>query len=210
MLVDYPDIFNNLNEITNHPTIIINTMSDHYERVKIELQQMKAVESEAAADKEQLSPASVTSVPAEVSFAARRDLSRSSINGRSRSKSRSKADGHERQVNGKQLSDLTPQKSDYSQEKGQSRLSNEQNIKGTLRLLKGKTAANGHVESCQREKDLKCEHHGKEDGSKVAKKRRAVTVDTSKAKTSLEALKMSIRQLKWKEVRAPLCSSDTR
>ncbi|XP_048044459.1 tubulin polyglutamylase TTLL11 isoform X1 [Megalobrama amblycephala] len=198
MLVDYPDIFTNLNEITNHPTII-NTMSDHYERVKIELQQMKAVESEAAADKEQLSPASVTSVPAEVSFAARRDLSRSSINGRSRSKSRSKADGHERQVNGKQLSDLTPQKSDYSQEKGQSRLSNEQNIKGTLRLLKGKTAANGHVESCQREKDLKCEHHGKEDGSKVAKKRRAVTVDTSKAKTSLEALKMSIRQLKWKE-----------
>ncbi|ROI16651.1 Tubulin polyglutamylase TTLL11 [Anabarilius grahami] len=198
MLVDYPDIFTNLNEITNHPTII-NTMSDHYERVKIELQQMKAVESEAAADEEQLSPASVTSVPAEVSFAARRDLSRSSINGRSRSKSRSKADGHERQVNGKQLSDLTPQKSDYSQEKGQSRLSNEQNIKGTLRLLKGKTAANGHVESCQREKDLKCEHHGKEDGSKVAKKRRAVTVDTSKAKTSLEALKMSIRQLKWKE-----------
>lgn len=184
----------------------MNTMSDHYERVKIELQQMKAVESEAAADEEQLSPASVSSVPADASFAARRDISRSSINGRSRSKSRSKADGHERQVNGKLMSDLTPQKSDYSQEKGQSRASNEQNIKGTSRLLKGKTAANGHVESCQRQTEGKCEHHGKEDGSKVAKKRRAVTVDTSKAKTSLEALKMSIRQLKWKEVRAPLCS----
>ncbi|KAK7164678.1 hypothetical protein R3I94_003155 [Phoxinus phoxinus] len=174
-------------------------MSDHYERVKIELQQMKAVESEAAVDEEQLSPASVSSVPADASFAARRDLSRSSINGRSRSKSRSKADGHERQVNGKLMSDLTPLKPDYSQEKGQSRASNEQNIKGTLKLLKGKTPANGHVESCQRQTEGKCEHHGKEDGSKVAKKRRAVTVDTSKAKTSLEALKMSIRQLKWKE-----------
>uniref|UniRef100_A0A8C1ALU5 Tubulin tyrosine ligase-like family, member 11 n=1 Tax=Cyprinus carpio carpio TaxID=630221 RepID=A0A8C1ALU5_CYPCA len=169
-------------------------MSDHYERVKIELQQMKEVENEAAADEEQLPPASVSPIPADVSFTARRDLSKSSINGRSRSKSRSKADGRERQVNGKQLPYLTPQKSDYSQ--GQSRVSDEPNlhIKGTAKLLKGKTAANGHVESCQRQTDGKCEHHGKE-----AKKRRAVTVDTSKAKTSLEALKMSIRQLKWKE-----------
>lgn len=184
-------------------------MSDHYERVKIELQQMKEVENEAAAHEEQLSPASVSPIPADVSFTTRRDLSKSSINGRSRSKSRSKADGHERQVNGKQLTDLTPQKSDYLQ--GQSRVSNEPNlhIKGTARLLKGKTVANGHVESCKRQTDGKCEHHGKEDESKVAKKRRAVTVDTSKAKTSLEALKMSIRQLKWKEVREPLCSDTT-
>uniref|UniRef100_A0A8C1R0N8 Tubulin tyrosine ligase-like family, member 11 n=1 Tax=Cyprinus carpio TaxID=7962 RepID=A0A8C1R0N8_CYPCA len=174
-------------------------MSEHYERVKIELQQMKEVENEAAADGEQLSPASVSSIPAEVSFTARRDLSRSSVNGRSRSKSRSKADGHERQVNDKELPDPTAQKSNSSQ--GQSRVSNEPNlhIKGTARLLKGKTAANGHVETCVRQTDGKCEHHGKEDGSKAAKKRRAVTVDTSKAKTSLEALKMSIRQLKWKE-----------
>uniref|UniRef100_A0A8C1YUF0 Tubulin tyrosine ligase-like family, member 11 n=1 Tax=Cyprinus carpio TaxID=7962 RepID=A0A8C1YUF0_CYPCA len=174
-------------------------MSDHYERVKIELQQMKEVENEAAADEEQLFPASVSPIPADVSFTARRDLSKSSINGRSRSKSRSKADGRERQVNGKQLPYLTAQKSDYSQ--GQSRVSDEPNlhIKGTAKHLKGKTAANGHVESCQRQTDGKCEHHGKE-----AKKRIAVTVDTSKAKTSLEALKMSIRQLKWKEVREQL------
>lgn len=193
-------------------------MSDHYERVKIELQQMKAVETEAAAEEEQLSPASASSVPADVSFAAplraRRDLSKSSINGRSRSKSRGKADGHERQVNGKHLSDVGPRKSECSQEKGHSRVSNEQNlhIKGTGRLLKSKTATNGHVESCQRQTDEKCEHRVKEDGSKVAKKRRAVTVDTSKAKTSLEALKMSIRLLKWKEVRAqhPRLCPDTR
>ncbi|XP_068609101.1 tubulin polyglutamylase TTLL11 [Brachionichthys hirsutus] len=37
-----------------------------------------------------------------------------------------------------------------------------------------------------------------EDGSKP-RKRRPVTVDTAKAKTSLEALKLSIKQLKWKE-----------
>ncbi|XP_026104344.1 tubulin polyglutamylase TTLL11 [Carassius auratus] len=171
-------------------------MSDHYERVKIELQQMKEEENEAAAAEEQLSPAAVPSIPAEVAFTARRDLSRSSINGRSRSKSRSKADGHERQVNGKELADL---KSNSSQ--GQSRVNNDPNlhIKGTARLLKAKTASNGHVESCLRHTDGKCEHHGKEGESKAAKKRRAVTVDTSKAKTSLEALKMSIRQLKWKE-----------
>ncbi|XP_016334639.1 tubulin polyglutamylase TTLL11-like, partial [Sinocyclocheilus anshuiensis] len=174
-------------------------MSDHYERVKIELQQMKEAENEAAADEEQLSPATASSIPADVSFTARRDLSRSSVNGRSRSKSRSKADGHERQVNGKQLADPTAQKSDSSQ--GQSRVSNEPNLHniGTARLLKSKTAANGYAESCLRHTDGKCEHHGKEDGSKAAKKRRGVTVDTSKAKTSLEALKMSIRQLKWKE-----------
>ncbi|XP_059404084.1 tubulin polyglutamylase TTLL11-like [Carassius carassius] len=174
-------------------------MSDHYERVKIELQQMKEEEAEAAADEEQLSPAAVPSIPAEVAFMARRDLSRSSINGRSRSKSRSKGDGHERQVNVKELADLTAQKSNSSQ--GQSRVSNDPNlhIKGTARLLKAKTAANGHVESCPRHTDGKCEHHGKEGESKASKKRRAVTVDTSKAKTSLEALKMSIRQLKWKE-----------
>lgn len=35
----------------------------------------------------------------------------------------------------------------------------------------------------------------------AVRKARSVTVDTSKAKTSLEALKLSIRQLKWKEVR---------
>ncbi|XP_077479503.1 tubulin polyglutamylase TTLL11 [Stigmatopora argus] len=41
---------------------------------------------------------------------------------------------------------------------------------------------------------------GQEDGEKLAKKRRPVTVDISKAKTSLEGLKISIKQLKWKEI----------
>lgn len=43
----------------------------------------------------------------------------------------------------------------------------------------------------------------REDPSEGAKRKpRSVTVDTSKAKTSLEALKLSIRQLKWREVRS--------
>ncbi|XP_051552501.1 tubulin polyglutamylase TTLL11-like isoform X1 [Myxocyprinus asiaticus] len=174
-------------------------MSDHYEKVKFQLKQNasgEAVETEAAAEGEQMSPASVSPVTADVSCAARRDKYRGG--GRSRSKSRSKADGHERQMNSKQVSDLIPQKSDPLRV---CLVCNEQalQIKGTGRTLTGKTAKNGHVESCQRQTDGKCEHHGKEDRSKVAKKRRPVTVDISKAKTSLEALKLSIRQLKWKE-----------
>ncbi|XP_062844643.1 tubulin polyglutamylase TTLL11 [Trichomycterus rosablanca] len=38
-----------------------------------------------------------------------------------------------------------------------------------------------------------------EEPGKAGRKRRTVTVDTSKAKTSLEALKLSIKELKWKE-----------
>lgn len=45
------------------------------------------------------------------------------------------------------------------------------------------------------------EEEDEEDTVKAVRKARSVTVDTSKAKTSLEALKLSIRQLKWKEVR---------
>lgn len=177
-------------------------MSDYYEKVKIELQQMKApgeaAETEAAAGEEQLSPASESSVPADVPFTSRRGISRSRINERSRSKSRSKADGQERQVNGRQVSDLTAHRSVA----GIYRVSNEQNlqVKGTAKIFKGKLAANGQIESCQRQTEEKCEHRVKEDGSKVGKKRKPVTVDSSKAKTSLEALKLSIRELKWKEV----------
>ncbi|KAF5898364.1 tubulin polyglutamylase TTLL11 isoform X1 [Clarias magur] len=45
----------------------------------------------------------------------------------------------------------------------------------------------------------KAEEEEEEAAVRVVRKPRAVTVDTSKAKTSLEALKLSIRQLKWKE-----------
>lgn len=60
-------------------------------------------------------------------------------------------------------------------------------IKGSGKVLQGKAEQSKG-------------QHGKEDGSKVQRKKRSVTVDSSKAKTSLEALKTSIKQLKWKEV----------
>lgn len=47
---------------------------------------------------------------------------------------------------------------------------------------------------------------GKPETAAVMRNARSVTVDTSKAKTSLEALKLSIRQLKWKEFASQECS----
>ncbi|XP_077441860.1 tubulin polyglutamylase TTLL11 [Vanacampus margaritifer] len=64
-------------------------------------------------------------------------------------------------------------------------------VKGTGKVVGGKWETNGNFSTGI---------HGQEDGGKLGKKRRPVTVDTSKAKTSLEALKISIRQLKWKEI----------
>ncbi|XP_019728577.1 tubulin polyglutamylase TTLL11 isoform X2 [Hippocampus comes] len=64
---------------------------------------------------------------------------------------------------------------------------------GTAFVVGGKWEANGNYSTGI---------HAPEDGDKLGKKRRPVTVDTSKAKTSLEGLKISIRQLKWKEIPA--------
>ncbi|XP_054613958.1 tubulin polyglutamylase TTLL11 isoform X1 [Dunckerocampus dactyliophorus] len=68
-------------------------------------------------------------------------------------------------------------------------------VKGAAKVLHGKWETNGNYATI---------HHPSsnihsEEGGKLAKKRRPVSVDTSKAKTSLEAVKMSIKQLKWKE-----------
>lgn len=60
-------------------------------------------------------------------------------------------------------------------------------VKGSGSLLHGTSETNGNY----------LINRGPQEQSQ---KRRPVTVDSSKAKTSLEALKMSIKQLKWKEV----------
>uniref|UniRef100_A0A8C5BG04 Tubulin tyrosine ligase-like family, member 11 n=1 Tax=Gadus morhua TaxID=8049 RepID=A0A8C5BG04_GADMO len=65
-------------------------------------------------------------------------------------------------------------------------------IKCAGRVMQGKQETNGNS-THQRPRD----RH--EPGNKHQRKKKPVTVDTSKAKTSLEALKMSIKQLKWKE-----------
>ncbi|KAM4719197.1 tubulin polyglutamylase TTLL11 isoform 2-T2 [Anableps anableps] len=70
-------------------------------------------------------------------------------------------------------------------------------IKGTGKILQGKSESNGNYVAAHESRntqEARCE-----DGFKLPRKRRPVTVDTSKAKTSLEALKLSIKELKWKE-----------
>ncbi|XP_061589292.1 tubulin polyglutamylase TTLL11 [Cololabis saira] len=67
-------------------------------------------------------------------------------------------------------------------------------IKGTGKILQGKAESNGNCGSRNVQ-----ETHSREDGCVCSLKRKPVTVDISKAKTSLEALKLSIKQLKWKE-----------
>lgn len=67
---------------------------------------------------------------------------------------------------------------------------------GTGKILQGKSEPNGNYVTLQETRTI--QEQRCQDGPR---KRRPVTVDTSKAKTSLEALKLSIKQLKWKEVR---------
>ncbi|KAM9307439.1 LOW QUALITY PROTEIN: tubulin polyglutamylase TTLL11 [Pholidichthys leucotaenia] len=80
-------------------------------------------------------------------------------------------------------------------EKNLNRLGYERtlHITGTGKMPQGKSETNGNYVT------IHTQDSSREDGSKPGRKRRPVTVDTSKAKTSLEALKISIRQLRWKE-----------
>ncbi|XP_041914814.1 tubulin polyglutamylase TTLL11 [Alosa sapidissima] len=164
-------------------------MSDHYVKVKVQLEQLKStgeVEEVDAAEEEQVytetPPASLSPVP--TALEVRRDTSKILGTARNRSKSRTK-------LGNPNIKPDAPV----------SRLDNAPSlqIKGTGKVLQEKAEANGNVVSSQtQQKDTKSAQ-SKEDANKLAKKRRPVTVDTSKAKTSLEALKLSIRQLKWKE-----------
>lgn len=142
-------------------------------------------------------PASVSPIPPSNSTTTSgRNASKTSITARNRSKSRGKVD---KNSCGKLDSDPALHASRVAANAGKifNRIGYEHTlqIKGTGKILQGKVETNGNLEPNQ-QKDLK---GSKEDGNKVAKKRKPVTVDTSKAKTSLEALKLSIRQLKWKE-----------
>ncbi|XP_008421838.1 tubulin polyglutamylase TTLL11 [Poecilia reticulata] len=80
-------------------------------------------------------------------------------------------------------------------------------IKGTGKILQGKSAeSNGNYAAAHESsntRETRCE-----DEFKLPMKGRPVTVDTSKAKTSLGAVKLSIKELQWKEFhtgRRPAC-----
>ncbi|XP_038821111.1 tubulin polyglutamylase TTLL11 isoform X2 [Salvelinus namaycush] len=190
-------------------------MSDHYVKVKVQLEQMKSsgegVEKEEAdiIEDEVLvasPPASVSPIPASGAPAAQRETPKTSVTCRNQSKSRSKLGKDEKNTCTKQDSVPALQgtivASNANSGKPVNRKDNEQQmlqIKGTGKMLQGKTETNGNTVPIHAPEDIKVGPHNKEDANKVAKRRKPVTVDTFKAKTSLEALKLSIRQLKWKE-----------
>ncbi|TNN55908.1 Tubulin polyglutamylase TTLL11 [Liparis tanakae] len=175
-------------------------MSDRYVKVKIQVEDMKSLgeeeEEEDAGKKgvdaeEQVPagppPASVSPDPAGVTRAGR-DASNAAILCRHRVTSRSKL-GKDAKHSG----------SVASVGKHLNRLGHERalHIKGTGTILRGKLETNGNYVNTHPSPNN--QETRREDGFKVARKRRPVTVDISKAKTSLEALKLSIKQLRWKE-----------
>uniref|UniRef100_A0A4W5MLT9 Tubulin tyrosine ligase-like family, member 11 n=1 Tax=Hucho hucho TaxID=62062 RepID=A0A4W5MLT9_9TELE len=190
-------------------------MSDHYVKVKVQLEQMKS--SGEGVEKEEADiikdevlvaspPASVSPILASDTPAAQRETPKTSVTCRNQSKSRSKLGKDEKNTCTKQDSVPALQgtivASNANSGKPVNRKNNEQQmlqIKGTGKILQGKTETNGNTVPIHPPEDIKVGPHNKEDANKVAKRRKPVTVDTFKAKTSLEALKLSIRQLKWKE-----------
>ncbi|XP_026860098.2 tubulin polyglutamylase TTLL11 [Electrophorus electricus] len=182
-------------------------MSDHHEKAKVQFDLMKSsgegADPETEVEPEQVAPtdasASLSPGTDHIRLTLRRETSRASVNGRNRSKSRGKQSSRDRNTNTKQGSDPVRHKpTDCGPGKGvpQSPDSDQTlQIKGTEKILQATTQANGTAEQLKVGKAV----HEKDEGRKIAKKRRSITVDTSKAKTSLEALKLSIKQLKWKE-----------
>ncbi|KAL7376504.1 hypothetical protein ABVT39_009432 [Epinephelus coioides] len=179
-------------------------MSDHYAKVKIQLEQMKSLGEDAKKEgvdtEEQVPvcspPASVSPDPPSITIAGR-DASNTSITCKHRGKSRSKLGKDDKNSCGKHTTDVSAVSAQIG--KNLNRLGHERilHIKGTGKILQGKSETNGNYVTIHPSKNI--QETRREDGFKVARKRRPVTVDTSKAKTSLEALKISIKQLKWKE-----------
>lgn len=173
-------------------------MSDHYVKVKVQLEQMKTLGGNGGkdgngedAEEQQLavsssSPASVSPDPSSTTIFDK-DEPGDSIT------SKHKGKVHSRQgKDDKNSSNKPPDLSSHGpvSVKNQNRLEHGRtlHIRGTGKILQAKSQTNrDYVTIC-------------DDGFKVTRKRRPVTVDTSKAKTSLEALKISIKLLKWKEV----------
>ncbi|XP_030006099.1 tubulin polyglutamylase TTLL11 [Sphaeramia orbicularis] len=178
-------------------------MSDHYVQVKVQLEQMKSLvqdaEKEGVDTEEQVPvsspPASVSPDPPSITIAGT-DAANTSTSCKNRGKSRGKPAKEDKNSCGKHIS-VTLHSPVVM--KNLNRLGHERtlHIKGTGKILQGKSEPNGNYVTIHQSKNI--QDARREDGFKLARKKKPVTVDTSKAKTSLEALKLSIKQLKWKE-----------
>lgn len=164
---------------------------------------MKSFGKEAVDTEEQVpvsSPVSASPDPSSSVTTTGTDACSSSILCKQMSKNHSRAGKDEKTFRGKPVSDRSMHgsvvpalavKNLNSAENGQTL-----HIKGTGKILQGKSETNGNYLTTPASKNI--HETRREDGLKPSRKR-PVTVDTSKAKTSLEALKLSIKQLKWKE-----------
>ncbi|KAL4004487.1 phosphoethanolamine N-methyltransferase [Sarotherodon galilaeus] len=171
-------------------------MSDQY--VKVQVEQMKSFgedEEKEGVDTEEQVPGSSPSASVSPDHPTGTDASSTSLPCKQTGKSRSKPGREDK----RHTSDVASQGSVVSAEKNLNRLGYERTlqVKGTGKILQRKSEPNGNYVTIHTSKNI--EEMRREEGFKLAKKRRPVTVDTSKAKTSLEALKISIKQLKWKE-----------
>ncbi|KAM9338193.1 tubulin polyglutamylase TTLL11 [Symphorus nematophorus] len=177
-------------------------MSDRYVKVRVQLGQMKSFGEDAEkegvdAEEQQVPvsspPAAVSPDPSSITVPGREASNITSKHNRGRG--RSKLGKDDKNSCGKNISDLSL----HGSVRNLNRLGHERtlHIKGTGKILQGKTENNGNYVTIHPSKNM--QETRREDGFKLAKKRRPVTVDTAKAKTSLEALKLSIKQLKWKE-----------
>ena len=185
-------------------------MGDDYVKVRVQLEQMRSFgedaekegeeeEEEEEVEQQQLpgsSPpqAPVSPDPSSITIAGS-DASSTSITCKQRGKSRSRPGKDDKNSCGKHLQELSLHGSAaHAGGKNLNRLGHERtlHIRGTGKILQGKSESNGNYVSIHPSKNIP--------EVKLANKRRPVTVDTAKAKTSLEALKISIKQLKWKEV----------
>ncbi|KAM3599993.1 uncharacterized protein V6R79_015320 [Siganus canaliculatus] len=183
-------------------------MTDHYVKVKVQIEHMKSLGEVAGKEDVDVeeqpalsSPcASVSPDPSSIT-AASTDASSTSITCKHRGKSRGKLVREDKTSCGKHLSDVALQGSVASAHVGKNlnRLDHERTlqVRGTGKILQGKSETNGNYVSIHSSRGL--QETRREDALKLARKRGPVTVDSAKAKTSLEALKLSIKQLKWKE-----------
>lgn len=175
-------------------------MSDHYVQVVVQLEQMKSfsedAEKEGVHTEDQVPGASVSPDPSSITVAGR-DASSTSNHSY---KNRSKIGKDDKNSCGNSDPSLYGSVVSAHVRKNLNRLEHERtlHIKGTGKILQGKSETNGNYVTVQASKNI--QEARREDGRKLARKRRPVTVDIAKAKTSLEALKLSIKQLKWKEV----------
>lgn len=166
-------------------------MSDHYAQVRVELEQVESfgndAEKEGVHPGEQVPASPVSPEPPGVTTAGS-DAANTSTHPR-KNRPKQKPDGKDSSGN--------LEKPFYGSEVGDRLTTNFSHLTEGVKLQRGTTETNGNF--VQPSKNL--QEARSEDAMKPAKKRRPVTVDSAKAKTSLEALKLSIKQLKWKEVR---------